>query len=106
MMDEIEINVSGGYGIEESEEKFKRISEEITELTSRLEAIEEQIKKSQKKYVREDELSNNLNDFSKCAGVYNDNIVRKMIECIWVRDDNKIEVFFAGGYTVEERIAD
>ena len=29
-----------------------------------------------------------------------------MIECIWVGDGNKIEVVFAGGYTVEERIAD
>lgn len=106
MMDEIERSVSGGYGIEESEEKFKRISEEITELTSRLEAIEEQIRKCNKQYVREDELNNNLNDFSECAEVYNDSIIRKMIECIWVRDDNKIEVVFAGGYTVEERIAD
>ena len=42
----------------------------------------------------------------KCYDVYNDSIVRKMIECVWVRDDNKIEVIFAGGYTVEERIAE
>ena len=71
-----------------------------------MEAIEEQIRKCNKQCVREDELNNNLNDFSECAEVYNDSVVRKMIECIWVRDDNKIEVVFAGGYTVEERIAD
>ena len=47
-----------------------------------------------------------ISDFSICADVYNDSIVRKMIECIWVRENKKIEVVFAGGYTVEERIAD
>lgn len=40
-----------------------------------MDEIEEQIKKCNNQYVREDEINNNLNDFSECADVYNDSIV-------------------------------
>ena len=41
---------------------------------------------------------------STVDSIYNDTAVRKMIECIRVYNDGKLEVIFGGGYTVEERV--
>lgn len=36
---------------------------------------------------------------------YRDDVVRCVVECIRVLDDNKISIILKGGYTVEEKIA-
>lgn len=36
--------------------------------------------------------------------VYDDSIVRQMVECIKVFPDGRLEVYFGGGYCVEERV--
>ena len=45
-----------------------------------------------------------IDDREAHQDVYDDSIVRQMVECIKVFPDGRLEVYFGGGYCVEERV--
>ena len=104
MVAEIDKSVSRGFGLDEGEDIFKRISDEIEQLTSRLNALQEQGKSDAERQNRIQSAKDAMAQFKDCTILYNDTAVRKMIECIRVYNDGKLEVIFGGGYTVEERV--
>lgn len=104
MMAEIDKNISQGLGLEDGEDTFKRISDEISQLTSRLNALNEQGKTDEDRQRRIEDVKAGLEQFKDCTTVYNDTAVRKMIECIRVYSDGALDVIFGGGYTIHERV--
>ena len=104
MMSKIDMSIGQGLSIEDSESEFKRISDEISQLTSRLNALNEQGKTDEDRQRRIEDVKAGLEQFKDCTTVYNDTAVRKMIECIRVYSDGALEVIFGGGYTIHERV--
>ena len=104
MMSKIDMSIGQGLSIEDSESEFKRISDEISQLTSRLNALNEQGKTDEDRQRRIEDVKAGLEQFKDCTTVYNDTAVRKMIECIRVYSDGALDVIFGGGYTIPERV--
>ena len=104
MMSKIDMSIGQGLSIEDSESEFKRISDEISQLTSRLNALNEQGKTDEDRQRRIEDVKAGLEQFKDCTTVYNDTAVRKMIECIRVYPDGALDVIFGGGYTIHERV--
>ena len=104
MMSKIDMSIGQGLSIEDSESEFKRISDEISQLTSRLNALNEQGKTDEDRQRRIEDVKAGLEQFKDCTTVYNDTAVRKMIECIRVYSDGALDVIFGGGYTIHERV--
>lgn len=104
MMSKIDMSIGQGLSIEDSENEFKRISDEISQLTSRLNALNEQGKTDEDRQRRIEDVKAGLEQFKDCTTVYNDTAVRKMIECIRVYSDGALDVIFGGGYTIPERV--
>lgn len=104
MMELVELSIKEGLSVEESEESFQRISEEIAQLEARLEAIRTAGQTEGERLEGIQRLQASVNELKTCTSEYNDNAVRQMIECIKVYPTGKLEVIFAGGYTVAEHI--
>jgi len=104
MMSKIDMSIGQGLSIEDGEDEFKRISNEISQLTSRLNALNEQGKTDEDRQRRIEDVKAGLEQFKDCTTVYNDTAVRKMIECIRVYPDGALDVIFGGGYTIHERV--
>lgn len=104
MMELVELSIKEGLSVEESEESFQRISEEIAQLEARLEAIRTAGQTESERLEGIQRLQASVNELKNCTSEYNDNAVRQMIECIKVYPTGKLEVIFAGGYTVAEHI--
>ena len=104
MMSKIDMSIGQGLSIEDSESEFKRISDEISQLTSRLNALNEQGKTDEDRQRRIEDVKAGLEQFKDCTTVYNDTAVRKMIECIRVYSNGALDVIFGGGYTIHDRV--
>ena len=104
MMSKIDMSIGQGLSIEDSESEFKRISDEISQLTSRLNALNEQGKTDEDRQRRIEDVKAGSEQFKDCTTVYNDTAVRKMIECIRVYSDGALDVIFGGGYTIHDRV--
>lgn len=104
MMSKIDMSIGQGLSIEDSESEFKRISDEISQLTSRLNALNEQGKTDEDRQRRIEDVKVGLEQFKDCTTVYNDTAVRKMIECIRVYSDGALDVIFGGGHTIHDRV--
>lgn len=104
MMSKIDMSIGQGLSIEDSEDEFKRISDEISQLTSRLKAVKEQGRDDEYRQCRINDVKAGLEEFKDCTTTYNDTAVRKIIECIKVYQDGTLDIIFGGGYTVHERV--
>lgn len=96
-------SVENGADLEDNEEEFKQISEQIEQLRRRIETIrnETDAEGSQER-LRLIQVA--IDQRSANRYVYDDSIVRQMIECIKVYEDGKITVIFGGGHEIEEQI--
>ncbi len=101
---EIERSVMQGPDLSETEAKFKEISKEIAEFTSRLNAIKTQSKYKEDAEERMRIVRETMESFKTCAITYNDDAVRNLIECIKVYADGCLDVIFGGGYTIKENV--
>ena len=54
--------------------------------------------------ARLEEIQDTIANRKKNKDVYDDSIVRQMVECIKVYHDGRIEIIFGGGYTIEETL--
>lgn len=97
-------SIKAGSDIESNEEEYKSIAEEIEQLKSRIQAIQEKNSADEDFESRIANIQSIIEQRRMNADQYDDSIVRQMVECIKVYHDGKIEIIFGGGYTVEEKI--
>lgn len=96
--------VQNGNDIEGNESEFKEISEQIEQLNSRITAIQESQSKDVSLAERLEEIQRTIAQREQNKQVYDDSIVRQMVECIKVHKDGKLTIIFGGGYEIEEQL--
>lgn len=104
MLELINESVQTGNDIESREDEFKQISDTITLLKNRINAIQELASADNSPNDRLDQIQRVITEREQSGFQYDDSIVRQMIECIKVYPDGKLEIIFGGGYIVEESI--
>lgn len=98
--------ILNGDDIESSEADFKDISEEITQLNRRIESVRESQLGNEDLAERLAKIQETIDEREKNKGIYDEAIVRQMIECIQVHKGGKLTIIFGGGYEIEEHIED
>lgn len=96
--------VAEGQSIDDNEGEFKEISDEIAQLNNRVSAIKELMTNDENAKNRLESINAKVEELKDGITEYDDTIVRQMIECIKVYDDNKIEVIFGGGTSIIEEV--
>lgn len=96
--------VAEGQSIDDNEGEFKEISDEIAQLNNRVSAIKELMTNDENAKNRLESINAKVDELKDGITEYDDTIVRQMIECIKVYDDNKIEVIFGGGTSIIEEL--
>lgn len=96
--------VAEGQSIDDNEGEFKEISDEIAQLNNRVSAIKELMTNDENAKNRLESINTKVEELKDGITEYDDTIVRQMIECIKVYDDNKIEVIFGGGTSIIEEL--
>lgn len=104
MLELINESVQSGGDVESHEDEFRELSETIDQLKSRINTIQESSSSDASRSDRINQIQNIISDREARKFVYDDAIVRQMIECIKVHNDGKLEIIFGGGYIVEENI--
>ncbi len=95
-------SVAEGEDIESHEDEFRAISDEIEQLRRRIGAIREAEARDDAGRDRIARIQETIDRRDMNMDVYDDSIVRQMIECVKVFQDRRIVVIFGGGVEVEE----
>lgn len=104
MLSLVNSTVENGEDIEEYEDEFKSISEQIQQLRNRITAIQESNQKDGELQERLKTIQSIIDERESNKDTYDESIVRQMIECIKVFKDGRLLVIFGGGYEVEINI--
>lgn len=96
--------VSNGEDVDAQEALFQQISQEIGQLQRRIDVIRETAERDDSYREKLQEIQNAIEHHNANSHAYDDSIVRQMIECIKVYPDKRLEVFFGGGYMMEEYV--
>lgn len=95
-------SVAEGEDIESHEDEFRAISDEIEQLRRRIGAIREAEARDDAGRERVARIQETIDQRDMNRDVYDDSIVRQMIECVKVFQDKRIVVIFGGGVEIEE----
>ena len=104
MMNMVAEAIQSGQDIEDNEEEFKEISENIAQLKNRITAIQESQTEDGSLSDRLAQIQDIIDQREQNKDQYDDAIVRQMIECIKVHKDGKLTIIFGGGYEIEEHL--
>lgn len=104
MINLVNESVQNGEDMEIHEDDFKEISGQIAQLQRRIEVIRESEARDDSYTNRVKSIQNTIDQRDANADVYDDTIVRQMIECIKVYKDKRILIIFGGGYEIEENL--
>ena len=96
--------IQSGEDIESNEVDFKEISEEIEQLNRRIQAIQESQTDDESLQDRLNKIQEIIDSRERNKDIYDDTIVRQMIECIQVHKDGMLTIIFGGGYEIEEHL--
>lgn len=96
-------SVESGSDLEESEEEFKQISDQIEQLRRRIETVRNASDEDDSE-TRLRLIQTTIDQRNARRQEFDDSIVRQMIECIKVYEDGQIKVIFGGGHEIEESI--
>ena len=94
-----------GEDIEEHESEFKEMAESIGLFKQRISVLEQAKSTDAEMSERMVKIQEIIDERQAHQDVYDDSIVRQMIECIKVFSNGKIEVYFGGGNCIHETIA-
>lgn len=97
-------SVEKGADMEECEEEFKDISNQIEQLNRRIEAIRKSEGSNEERQERIRLIQAMIDQRNAHRNTYDDTIVRQMIECIKVYENGKLKIIFGGSYEIEEQI--
>lgn len=104
MMDIINKSVAEGSSVEDHEDEFKDIHDQIEMLEHRIDALREATNTNEEREEKEKLLQKTIEDRAAHSQEYDDTIVRQMIECIKIYHDGRIEVIFGGGISIIEEL--
>ena len=104
MMDIINKSVAEGSSVEDREDEFKDIHDQIEMLEHRIGALREATNTKEEREEKEKLLQKTIEDRAAHSQEYDDTIVRQMIECIKIYHDGRIEVIFGGGISIVEEL--
>lgn len=102
MLDLVTLSVQEGNDAENYEDEFKSISAQIEQLSKRINAILESESEDGQLQARLQEIQDTIENRKKNSNVYDDSIVRQMVECIKVYHDGRLQIILGGGYELEE----
>lgn len=94
-----------GEDIEEHESEFKEMTESIALFKQRISVLEQAKSTDAEMSERMAKIQEIIDERQAHQDVYDDSIVRQMIECIKVFSNGNIEVYFGGGNCIHETIA-
>ena len=94
-----------GEDIEEHESEFKEMAESIGLFKQRISVLEQAKSTDAEMSERMAKIQEIIDERQAHQDVYDDSIVRQMIECIKVFSNGNIEVYFGGGNCIHETIA-
>ncbi len=94
-----------GEDIEEHESEFKEMAESIALFKQRISVLEQAKRTDAEMSERMAKIQEIIDERQAHQDVYDDSIVRQMIECIKVFSNGNIEVYFGGGNCIHETIA-
>lgn len=97
-------SVANGMDMEENEDEFKGLSEQIEQLNRRIDAIRKSESSDEDYQDRIRQIQATIDQRNAARDTYDDSIVRQMIEYIKVHEDGRLQVIFGGGYEVEEHL--
>lgn len=106
MLNIVNQSVQNGDDMEQHEDEFRQITQEIDQLKERIQSIQVATIGEDERKARLEIIQNTISERNSKPLEYDDSIVRQMIECIRVHEDGKITVIFGGGYEVEEQVQD
>ena len=104
MIQAVENSIATGEDISANEALFKSLSEEIRQLTERKDALKANDEAMLEQYEKANEIRDRMTELNNCTVEYNDSAVRQMIECINVHANGRLDIIFAGGLRLEERV--
>lgn len=104
MMDIINKSVAEGSSVEDHEDEFKDIHDQIEMLEHRIGALREATNTKEEREEKEKLLQKTIEDRAAHSQEYDDTIVSQMIECIKIYHDGRIEVIFGGGISIVEEL--
>lgn len=94
-----------GEDIEEHESEFKEMAESIALFKQRISILEQAKSTDAEMSERMAKIQEIIDERQAHQDVYDDSIVRQMIECIKVFSNGNIEVYFGSGNCIHETIA-
>lgn len=94
-----------GEDLEEHESEFKEMAESIALFKQRISVLEQAKSTDAEMSERMAKIQEIIDERQAHQDVYDDSIVRQMIECIKVFSNGNIEVYFGGGNCIHETIA-
>lgn len=104
MLKMVSESVENGTDMEEHEEDFKTVSDQIEQLNRRIEAIRKSEGSDAERQERLCQIQTMIDQRNAHRDTYDDAIVRQMIECIKVYEGGKLKIIFGGGYEITEQI--
>ena len=104
MLKMVSDSVERGADMEENEDEFKTISEQIEQLNRRIEAIRKSEGSDEDRQERLSLIQATIDQREAHRDTYDDAIVRQMIECVKVHEGGKRTISCGGGYEIEEQI--
>lgn len=104
MLKMVNDSVEKGTDMEENEDVFKAISEQIAQLNRRIDAVRKSKGSDEERQERLRLIQDTIDQREAHRDTYNDAIVRQMVECVKVHEGGKLTVIFGGGYEFEEQI--
>ena len=102
MLDLVSLSVQEGDDAENHEDDFKNIATQIEQLTKRITAIRESESENGDFQARLKEIQDIIDKRRENKDIYDDSIVRQMVECIKVYHDGRLQIILGGGYELEE----
>lgn len=104
MLKMVNDSVEKGTDMEENEDVFKAISEQIAQLNRRIEAIRKNESSDEERQERLRLIQDTIDQREAHRDTYNDAIVRQMVECVKVHEGGKLTVIFGGAHEIKEQI--
>ena len=104
MLKMVNDSVEKGTDMEENEDVFKAISEQIAQLNRRIDAVRKSKGSDEERQERLRLIQDTIDQREAHRDTYNDAIVRQMIECVKVHEGGKLTVIFGGAHEIKEQI--
>ncbi len=104
ILDMVSGSVKDGGSFESCENEFKDLNEQIIQLKSRIDVMKQRMASDTEYKTKLKQIDRVIDERESRADVYDDSIVRQMIECIKVFPGGRLEVYFGGGYMIEENL--